>query len=131
MYAWEEDQTNYTMRDYNALYQELRKIVDIAIEYHVNHPPGENITAEVHPIWSAETQRRNDAIMRSLDLSRMTHETLALFKVTMYPDELEKMVQVFPNLAPLRDMKPLEKPLYLRKTPFNLYDFARDMNIYE
>lgn len=128
MYAWEEDQTNYTMRDYNALYQELRKIVDIAVEIHVNHPSGENIS---QPVWPAEIQRRNDAIMRSLDLSRMTHETLALLKVTMYPDELEKIVQVFPNLAQLRDVEPLEKPLYLRKTPFNLYDFVRDMNIYE
>ena len=50
MYAWEEDQTNYTMRDYNALYQELRKIVDIAIEFHVNHPSGvQGITVEAQP----------------------------------------------------------------------------------
>ena len=131
MYVWEEDQTNYTMRDYNALYQELRKIVEIAIEFHVNHPLGEGDTAEEQPVWYAETQRRNDAIMRSLDLSRMTHETLALRKVAMHPDELEKIVQVFPNLAQLRDVEPLEKPLYLRKTPFNLYDFARGMNIFE
>ena len=132
MYAWEEDQTNYTPQDFNFLFQELRKVVDIAIDYSLYQSlDRQNCDVEYQGARTLETMRKNDALLRSLDLSKMTHETLALLKVAMYPDQLEPMIQDFPNLESLRDVKPLEKPLYLNEDPLNLYDFVREMNIFE
>ena len=132
MYAWEEDQTNYSMLDYNCLFQELRKLIDTAIDYQLYLSSGGEIyDIEFQAARTPKTMQRNDEILRSLDLSKMTHETLALLKVTMYPEQLDKMVKLYPNLMPLREVKPLEKPLYLCKDPLNLYRFIQDMNIYE
>ena len=132
MYAWEEDQTNYTPQDFNGLFQELRKIVDVAIDYSLYQSlDRQTCDVEYYGARTLETMKKNDALLRSLDLSKMTRETLALLKVTMYPDQPEPMIQDFPNLAPLRDVEPLEKPLYLNEDPLNLYDFVREMNIFE
>jgi hypothetical protein len=44
---------------------------------------------------------------------------------------LNIMVEYFPNLSELLNIKPLMKPLYIRNNPLNLYKEYIDMNIFK
>lgn len=77
-----------------------------------------------------ETKKEYHDYVLNLDISRMTIQTKAIIKCNvMHYHNLDEMIVKYPNLKELKEVGPLEDPLYLNEKPLNIFAEYRDMNI--
>lgn len=65
-----------------------------------------------------------------MNLHAMEDTTKALIKAILTQQHiLDEIIQEYPNLREIADVKPLRKPLFLQKNPAHLFKEYEDMNI--
>ncbi len=68
--------------------------------------------------------------INSMIIDNMSEQAkVILYCVITYRLDLEEIIKQFPNLAGLRDTKPLKKPICLMEHPFNVFKEYKEMNV--
>jgi hypothetical protein len=121
-YLWYQNQKNWKCENWSELHDILSKILLIAID---------DKCSKLKIRDNAAT-KKNEDLLKSMDLSKMSYETKAImYCILQQQKALNIMVEYFPNLSELLNVKPLMKPLYIRNNPLNLYKEYIDMNIFK
>ncbi len=68
--------------------------------------------------------------IEAINIDDMSEQAkVILYCVITYRLDLEEIIKQFPNLAGLRDTKPLKKPICLMEHPFNVFKEYKEMNV--
>lgn len=68
--------------------------------------------------------------LKTMNLNCMVHSTKAIMKaVILTLDIMDEIIETYPNLTSIKDVKPMKEPLYLSQEPLNVFPAYKEMNI--